>query len=292
MRALVRDTEIYFDVDGASLVPDGPEMRERPTAFLIHGGPGVDHSSLKARYSRIREKLQLVYFDHRGQGRSARDVPQRYTIDDNVEDMEALRRYLGLGSIVSLGTSYGGVVALAHAARYPKAVSHLIVVSTVAHAGYAQRAREIVAQRGTAEQIAECHKLFEGQIDSPDRMRHYFKVMGSLYARKSDPALSEVALERAILSPEALNRAHGPGGTLRTLDLRCELRNISAPTLILAGRHDWICAPEFSEEIHQLIAGSDLRIFEDSAHSVSGDEPEKFFDAVAGFLVYKVKRSS
>jgi proline iminopeptidase len=113
--------------------------------------------------------------------------------------------------------------------------------------------------------------------------------MGSLYARKDDPALSKQALARVILSPEALNRAHGPDGFLRTFDLRPELGAITAPTLILAGRHDWISAPEFAQEIHQLIAGSDLRIFEESSHSLSGDEPQCFADAIAGFLVYNTR---
>jgi proline iminopeptidase len=287
MLARIRDTEIFFDIDGAALVPDGAAMRERPTAFLIHGGPGVDHSGLKARYGALAEKMQLVYFDHRGQGRSARGEVQKYTLDENVEDMEALRRYLGLGPIVSLGTSYGGIVALAHAARYPSSVSHLIVVATVAHGGNVARAKEIVAQRGTPEQIEQCEALFAGRLNSVEKMHHYFKVTASLYARRHDPALSEIGLNRAILSPEALNRAHAPDGFLRGLDLRGELGAITAPTLILAGRHDWVCAPEFSEEIHRLIPGSDLRIFEDSAHAVAGDEPQKFLDAVAGFIVYQ-----
>ena len=286
MRAAIRDTEIYFDVDGAGLVPDGPRMRERPTAFLIHGGPGTDHAGQKTRYGRLTEKMQLVYFDHRGQGRSGRGNPERYTLDENVEDMEALRQYLGLGPIVSIGTSYGGVVAMAHAARYPKSVSHLVLVVTVAHAGYVERAKEIVAQRGSAEQIAQCDDLFAGRLDTTDKLARYFEVMGPLYSLKYEPK-SGAGLGLSILSPEALNRAHGPDGFMRRLDLRPELSAITAPTLIIAGRHDWICAPEFSEEIHRLIPGSDLRIFAESAHSIGGDEPQQFLDAVVGFIVYK-----
>lgn len=287
MRARIRDTEIFFDIDGAGLVADGARMRERHCAFLIHGGPGGDHTSLKARYGVLAQKMQLVYFDHRGQGRSASGDVQKYTLDENVEDMEALRRYLGLGSIVSIGTSYGGAVAMAHAARYPHAVSHLILIASVAHSGYVERARQIVAERGTEAQQRMCDDLFNGRIDSTAKMRQYFAVMGPLYARRDDPAMSSVGLERAILTPQALNRAHGHGGFLRTFDLRAELGSIVAPTLILAGRHDWISAPEFSEEIHRLIPHSDLRIFEQSSHSIGGDEPQNFIDAVAGFLVYR-----
>ena len=62
--------------------------------------------------------MQLVYFDHRGQGRSARGAKETYTLDNNVEDMEALRQHLGLDQIVVIGASYGGMVALTYASRY------------------------------------------------------------------------------------------------------------------------------------------------------------------------------
>lgn len=287
MRARIRDTEIFFDTEGAGLVPDGDGMRARPSAFLVHGGPGVDHSGLKARYGALAQRMQLVYFDHRGQGRSARGDSQRYTLDENVEDMEALRQYLGLGPIVSIGTSYGGMVAMAHAARYPGSVSHLVLVATVAQAGNIARAKEIVEERGTVEQREQYGGLLAGRIDTVEKMRKYFAVMSSLYSRRDDPALSAAGLTKAILSPEALNRAFAPGGFLRSIDLRPELSAITAPTLILAGRHDWVCAPEFSVEIHQLITGSDLRVFEESSHSIGSDEPQNFLDAVSGFLVYQ-----
>lgn len=289
MRARIRDTEIFFDVDGPGLVSDGVRMRERPTAFLIHGGPGTDHTGLKARCEPLADKMQLVYFDHRGQGRSARGDPQKYTLDENVEDMEELRRYLGLGAVISIGTSYGGMVAMAHASRYPDSLSHLILVVTVAHAGYVNRAREIVTERGTAEQIAKCDDLFAGRINTVEEMRNYFDVMGSLYSHKYNRDSFMAGIDRTILSPDSLNRAHGPGGFLRSFDLRGELGSITAPTLILGGRHDWICAPEFSKEIHELIPGSDLRIFEESGHSIAGDEPEKFLDTIAGFVVHRTR---
>ena len=69
MRAGIRGTEIYFDIEGSGLVPDGPNMRERPVAFVIHGGPGGDHSSFKPALSPLALRMQLVYFDHRGRGR-------------------------------------------------------------------------------------------------------------------------------------------------------------------------------------------------------------------------------
>jgi proline iminopeptidase len=291
MRACIRDTEIYFDVDGASLVPEGTGMHERPTAFLISGGPGSDHAAFKWRWGSLADKLQVVYFDHRGHGRSARGDPDKYTLDENVADMEALRRHLGLESIVSIGASYGGMVAMAHAARFPDAVSHLILVATCAHSGYAQRAMELVRQRGNAEQIALCDDMFCGRLDTVQKMQHYYEVMGPLYSRNFDAAKARQGNQCTILSPDAFNKAHGPGGFLRSFDLRPQLPAISAPTLIIAGRHDWICAPEFSAELHALIPDSELRVFEGSGHTVGGDEPQRLLDAIAGFVVYRTRSS-
>jgi len=66
MLAQVRGTTIYFDIEGAGLVPDGPTMRERPAAMVIHGGPGSDHTRFKPGMSPLADVMQLIYFDHRG----------------------------------------------------------------------------------------------------------------------------------------------------------------------------------------------------------------------------------
>ena len=259
MRATLRGTEIYFDVEGLGLVPDGPVMRERPAAMVIHGGPGGDHSGFKPAYTPLAEHMQLVYFDHRGQGRSARGNPALYTLDENVADMEALRNHLGLGPIVSIGTSYGGMVAMAHAARYPTSVSHLVLIVTAAHHGFIEDAAEFIRTHGTPEQQAVCETLWAGAFRTPDEVRHYYDVMGPLYARTHDPAQNATRRTRSEPAPDPLNRAFGPTGHLRRMDLRTELDLIAAPTLIIAGHHDWICPPRYSEEIHRLIPGSQLQ---------------------------------
>jgi proline iminopeptidase len=288
MLAAIRDTRLFFDVEGPGLVPEGPAMRERKPAMVIHGGPGGDHSGFKPSMTPLTAELQLIYFDHRGNGRSALadpgGDPARFNLDENVEDMEALRRYLGLGPVVSIGTSYGGMVAMAHAARYPDAVSHLILVVTAAHGGFIPRAQAFVSARGTPEQQAVCETLWAGGFRSVDALQHYYTVMGPLYSRRFDPVGAAQARARTLPTTEPLNRAFGPGGFLRNFDLRQELSRITAPTLILAGRHDWICPPEFSEEIHALIPGSKLRIFEQSSHSIRADEPEAMNAAILGFV--------
>ncbi len=287
MRARVRDTEIFFDVEGAALVPDGSRMAERPVAFVLHGGPGGDHSGFKPAFSPLAERMQLIYVDHRGLGRSARGPQASYTLDNNVEDLEALRLYLGLGKVVVIGVSYGGMVALAYASRYPESVSHLIAIVTAPSYEFLARAQQIVAERGTEEQRAVADILWAGAFESEEQLLHYYSVMGPLYSLKFDPEKAKESRARGIRSIEAINE--GFGGFLRTYDVRGDLHKVTAPTLVIGGRHDWICPPEFSEEIARLIPHADLRIFENSSHSVAADEHAALMDVIKGFVVYRTK---
>jgi proline iminopeptidase len=267
------------------LVPDGPRMVEKPVAFVIHGGPGGDHSYYKPWLSPLADKMQLVYIDHRGQGRSARGPRETYTLDNNVEDLEALRDYLGLDKIVLLGASYGGMVALSYAVRYPENVSHLLAIVTVPDARFLDRAKEILSERGTDEQQAVAEKLWAGSFADDEELRHYFDVMEPMYSLTHDPEKDNDARARSIYSADAINE--GFGGFLRSYDVGDQLHKITAPTLVIGARHDWICAPEFSEEIASKIPNADLRMFEQSGHSVITDENKAFLDVVRGFITYK-----
>jgi proline iminopeptidase len=293
MFASVRETQLYFDIEGAGLVPDGLSMREKPVAFLVHGGPGADHTSYKPTFSPLSQRLQLVYFDHRGQGRSARGPKASYTLENNVEDMEALRAYLGLEKMVVIGGSYGGMVAMTYASRYPDRVSHLIIYATAPDARFLDKAKLILAQQGTLEQRLIAQHLWQGSFRDEQHLQEYFETLAPLYSLRRRRRGGAIAAEaqahptghRAILSVDAINVAFS--GFLRTYDVRPDLHRITAPTLILAGRHDWICQPELSVEMAQLIPRADLRIFEGSGHAIREDEPEALLDAIAGFLVYK-----
>ena len=282
MRAKIRNTEIYFDIEGCGLVVEEEGIREKPIAFIIHGGPGVDHTSYKPSFSPLSHHLQLVYFDHRGQGRSARGEKETYTLENNVEDMEALRQYLGLEKIVLIGSSYGGMVALSYAVRYPQNVSHLIVIATAATSRFIKRAQEILEQRGNKEQKAIAVKLWSGKFENEEDLRQFFLVMGSMYSQSNDRKLDSPDSDQTILSVDAINLAFS--GFLNDYDILNELPKITSPTLVIAGRHDWICAPEFSEEIAQAIPNAQLKIFENSGHLIRVDEPRSLLDEIARFL--------
>ncbi len=80
MHITVNNTRIYVDIEGSGLVPDGASMRQRPTLVLLHGGPGFDHSLFKPAFSALTDVAQIVYLDHRGNGRSSHGDPSTWNL--------------------------------------------------------------------------------------------------------------------------------------------------------------------------------------------------------------------
>ena len=284
MKARIRGTEIYFDVDGAGLVPDGERMVQRPTLFLLHGGPGGDHVGFKSTVARLVDVAQLVYVDHRGSGRSAASDPSTYTLDENIDDVDALRDYLGLDSICLLGSSYGGMVAQGYAIRYPDRVSNLVLCATAPSYRFLEDAKRIVAERGTPEQQAVCETLWNGSFESLEQVREYYQAMGPMYSVTYDAQKSAESWSRGTRNFEQLNL--GFSDFLREFDYTEQLGSIACPTLVLAGEQDWICPPNHSRDIAERVPRAHLKVFSKSAHNIAGDEPEEFLAAVRGFLTY------
>src|SRR5579862_9390736 len=98
---------------------------------IVHGGPGASHDYFLPYLLPLARQNRLIFIDERGSGRSQKlDDPSGYTVENMVEDVETVRKALGLGKINLLGHSYGGVLAQAYALKYQQNLNHLILGST------------------------------------------------------------------------------------------------------------------------------------------------------------------
>ena len=96
---------------------------------LMHGGPGADHSTLLPLRP-CADTFTLVFYDHRCNGRSVGAEVTSMTWANLTADAEALRQALGFEQWAVLGHSFGGMVALEYALRYPDSLSHLLLMDT------------------------------------------------------------------------------------------------------------------------------------------------------------------
>ena len=135
MHVHVNGVRLFFEVEGTKFVPDGPVMREKPTLLLLHGGPGADHSTFRPAYSAVADIAQIVYLDHRGNGRSGDGPREAWNLQQWGDDVAAFCDALGIVDPIVAGVSFGGMVALAYATRHPAHPSKLVLISTAASGG-------------------------------------------------------------------------------------------------------------------------------------------------------------
>lgn len=290
MKARINETTIYFDVEGMQLIPEGPVMKENPVCFTVPGGPGCDHSIYKPALSPLTDQVQLIYIDNRGCGNSDPCDKTTYNLEQNTDDLEALRKYLGLGKIIVLGQSYGGMVAIRYGAKYPDTTLALILVTTSHHYRFTEDAKRFVEEQGTAEQKELVQHLWNGTFESVQQLRDFTYAFGPFYARNFDSNEAKFGFSRMKPSIEALNM--GFSGDLKKLDLTKDLREIKAPTLVIGGKYDWITSYRASEEIASTIPDARLAIMEDSSHEVFADQPGKTIGIIKDFLDKVIKIQS
>jgi proline iminopeptidase len=256
------------------------EVGEGLPCLVMHGGPGFDHSALHPWLDPLGEQMHLIYYDHRGNGRSGRPPLDTFTYEQLCSDAEALREHLGFEKIAVLGYSFGGGVALEYALRYPEHLSHLILLDT-GPGGNGDRGEEIeaIARRKGATQ--EQMDALAASPSTEAEFRQWLKLVEPLFFHTYDADLAERVLGRTILSVEA-----GDAGDAISegWDLTPCLGEISTPTLILVGEDDFICPPSRAKIMHERIPNSELVIFKKSGHFTHVEEPEAFFDAVLGWL--------
>lgn len=282
MYAHVNGVDLFFDVEGGGYVPDGLVVTEKPTLVLLHGGPGCDHSYFKPWLLPLTEQAQLIFVDHRGNGRSGRVDEHTYTIEQMADDLEALRHHLGLGQIMVLGHSFGGMVAQVYALRHPQSLSKLILSNTTPSAKFWDDAQDMAAKMATPEQLEILPALFEGTLTSQEDFNHWWEVCMPLYFHNADTdtvtqvssrMLGEVVVANYMMAKEIPN-----------YDVRAGLPSINVPTLVIAGRYDWVTPVSQSQAIMDELPGAQLVIQENSGHMGFIEETDGYLAAIRAFL--------
>jgi proline iminopeptidase len=277
VRIGVGDIRLFFDADGAKLVPDGPWMRERPTVLLLHPGPGFDHGLFKIQLGPwLAAGTQVVYLDQRGGGRSDLGPPEDLRLDRWADDVLEFCDALGIERPVVLGLGFGALVAARYASRHPAHPRGLVLTAPIARV-VPERSIAVYERLGGPDARAVAERFY-GDMDEQafgDFLRVCFPLLSG-YDLTSD------VIVRADWRPEVL--IGWSVGESRELDLRDELATIQAPALVLAGEDDaWAPLDSVREFVEHLRPGTRFRSFPGARHSVFRDAPGAY-DELRVFL--------
>ena len=286
MWALVNGVRLFFDVEGASLVPDGPSMREKPTVVLLHGGPGLDHSIYKPSFSSLADIAQVIFLDHRGNGRSEPGPQESWTLAQWGDDVRAFCDVLGIARPIVYGASFGGTVALAYATRHPAHPAKLILVSTEAAGDtYRERRVALFERFGGPEVGALARRRFlDGHTDAVT-LEAWIRLAFPLYTRTPrDPNV----VQRAIRHPEVTRWFTRPGGEGHTFDMFPVLAKVQCPTLVLGGEEDPMTPIECQADIAAAIPAHLVRFerFPGCGHAVLPDAPDLTMAMIRDFITH------
>lgn len=256
-----------------------------PVVFL-HGGPGQGSQTF-ARFAgpHLERGQRMVYLDQRGSGRSEKHWAKQYSVPLMVDDLEQLRRLWRVDRIALVGHSFGTLLALEYAAKYPKRVSHLILSGTVvdfpATLDLACARLEKVDPKAYAKAVAS---LPEGS----KRRCHIFAagrafIDGSMYP---DPAIMKL-VDESDKADGILNTGEIFGALAKQglLDYRFEgHERLTMPVLAIAGGSDFQAAVEPVRSFVAKVPGARLIEYEGRGHFMFVEDPERFARDVDAFL--------
>ena len=261
---------------------------------LVPGGPGDPHTVFHLFFSRLADRQQIVYFDEFGVGKSDRAKSSReYSFARDVENLEGLRKALGLAKMNLLGQSYGGMVAQAYALKYPQSVERLILVDSF-YSGQMWQANNDNSNREIQSQYPEVWAKLQKlramglRSSAPEHQEIYDSVpLGLFYfydASKakllpSDPSNNDVYY--AIAGDDA---DFTIGGDIASLDFRADLRKLTMPILVIAGRYDRISLPQYAVKYKTYAPQARFVMMEKSGHFPYIEEPEKMLSVLREFL--------
>ena len=272
----VNGTRLWFDVDGQALVPDGGEMRERPTVLLVHGGPGSwDHSYFKPDFSQLSRHAQVVYLDLRGHGRSDWGDPAAWSLEACADDLRAFCDSLGMARPIAFGHSMGAPIVLLYGVRHPEHAAGIVL-----QAGFARwDASRLVEgfRRVAGDELAELARrsFAAGSVTEEE----WARVAAAFGPRVPDDEQRARARKNLELNAPGIE-------LLRGVDIVDELGRVASPTLVAVGELDPVTPVAAAEEI---VAGlpqglGRLEVIQAAGHWAWKDAPERFWPMLTEFV--------
>jgi len=259
--------------------------------LLLHGGPGMTHEYLESlSYFLPQEGVELYFYDQLGSYYSDQpDDPSLWTMDRFKDEVEEVRRALGLEDFYLYGSSWGGFLAIEYALHYKEGLRGLILSNTTASIdAYTKYVNELRSR--APKEVQDKWKFYEERkdYDNEEYNRLLDDHLNNLYICRLDPWPEPALRSFANLGRQVYETLHGPNEFLVTGNHKewnrwDRLDEIKVPTLILGAKYDSMSL-EDQEKMHRLIPNSSLGICPKGSHLSMWDDQENYFKFFIDFL--------
>lgn len=272
----INGTELYYKKVG-----------EGEPVIIIHGGPVLDHGYLVPYFQPLTQNYELIYYDQRLSGRSSADVDSaEITLNNFIEDIEGLRQEFNLEKIHLMGHSWGGLLAVKYAIKYPSHLNSLVLLNSIpASSELWRQEQQVQAQNVSAEDSVKRQEIMSSdvfQTDPPQAIKQLLLL--SFRSEFYNPSLAD-SLDFYI-PDDYMMRSQKFGYLMPEIsdfDLYPQLDSLQIPTLVVYGKME----PAVSISAKQLdstLPNSDLVIVENTGHFPFIERPETFMNELEKFL--------
>ncbi|MFZ9038805.1 MAG: alpha/beta fold hydrolase [Gammaproteobacteria bacterium] len=240
-----------------------------PALYLVHG-IGSRKTTWDELIAELQQDFTCVSYDLRGHGESP-VPPTPYTLDDLVDDLEALRQKLGHDKIHVVGHSLGGMIGPAYARAYPEHTLSVGLLSTAAGRAEDDRARlKAVGDAMEQNGIGETLGTFVGRWFTDAFMQRH-------------PELIEARLQQVKDTPPDVFLS--VFWIYATTEMAPWLHEIERPCLVLTGEFDGGCNPRLNRFIHEQLPDSRLVILPGLKHSLMIEASDQVLPHLRNFLL-------
>jgi len=265
--------------------------------FFLPGGPGNSHDYMQGAFGHYYKTNTVVFFDFLGRGKSdnAKNKSE-YSVENDTDLIEKIRKHLGYQKISIVGHSYGTVPAQNYAIKYPENTLKLVLIAGF-HSGlmwqancdsYNQYAKKHFPEKwvkvdslrnlGYVSSDAELMKVY-GSFPTKYIYYHNTKIEGNSpkenYRNWNNDVYSQIVGRDGDFEVS---------GDMIDIDFRRKLKDIKVATLITAGRYDGVSTPEFNIQYKTFMPQATFEMFEQSGHNPYLEEPEKFYKLFEKFM--------
>jgi len=270
----IRDVSLFVQVMGQGY----------PVVFM-HGGPGQDYTSL-LHFKALADQFTLIFYDHRCNGHSDGADVSSMTWENLTADADALRQKLGFDKWAVLGHSFGGQVALEYALRYPSSLSHLILLNAGGDNWWVQEnAPELVGKRGYSAASAQAaRRFFNGQITVGEYFPTVYKFLGAYFHRLDLLGIAREMVSGPHIKFQPQATIFGYSQLLNGWTVMDRLGEVHVPTLVIAGRSDFLFPPEHQAILADRLPNARLELIERAGHNPHMERPVETIRAVRDFM--------
>lgn len=262
--------------------------------LLLHGGPGIPHDYMECYESFLpKEGMEMYYYDQLGCGNS--DFPSDtslWNIPRYVEEVEQVRKALGLDSFYIVGHSWGGMLAMEYLHKYQTHVKGAVFSNMTAGMNDFLDYTGLLKKKLFTESDLALYDALDKQ-KKYDSQEYNDLLMNKLYAN----VLCRLPIEKW---PEPLLRAFKKinhtiysqmqgidefhvTGNFRNWEFWDKLPDLKIPILVIGAMHDEM-NPESLKKEGQLLPNSRTYICPDGSHMAMYDDQQNYFTHVIGFL--------